>query len=332
MTSLISLFSSINPPDRRPDGALRLAARSVDGPGNLRIAKDADGLPAVLIPETDENATRPPIRLRNLNILFGAPCHIEIGSTFEFGHYTVIRCLDGSPEMTRYFLAVSIAALQANADDFTSTTVHDVVAHLTELFRLLANRPSRSIRGLWAELFIIARSRDPVALLKAWHSTNSDLHDFNDGSARLEVKGAARERRHRFSADQLTDPGVPLFIASLLVEQSPGGESISDLRTEICERIAWNADLVQKLDLMIAEALGDTVTTAAEDYRFDVVVAHNSLRFYVGASVPHLEPPFPKGISNVEFDVDLSDAPQLESTELDVTPVPLIAAARPSTL
>jgi hypothetical protein len=84
--------------------------------------------------------------------------------------------------------------------------------------------PRKSVQGLWAELFLMARLRDPSALVAAWHSQLGDLYDFSAGSQRIEVKSAiGRIRRHHFTLEQvLPIPRTRVLIASVLVERGRG--------------------------------------------------------------------------------------------------------------
>lgn len=327
---LLEAFEAIERPrsGNLDEAALTLSAVPLDSEGNLRIAKDSTGAPAVLITMHGAGMVRAPLRLRHLSVLFDTPCRITTPSgAAESGRFTVLRCIDGTPELDRYFLVVSVAALQTRGPRLSQSEINEVVNHLAELFRMVSAGTSNSVRGLWAELLVIAKSTDPERLIRAWHLSNNDLHDFNDGGSRLEVKAGAQSRRHRFSAQQLAYDGTPLYVVSVVAEQTTHGIGIGHLRDDICARVSWQADLVEKVDRGIADALGDR-TTSVQDLVFDEVRGVDSMRFYSHDLIPRLEPPFHPAISHVEFDVDFSHVQDLDVKELPRDQLLLAAVPR----
>lgn len=326
-SDVLALYRELAVPDADDGDSLTLSAVRVEGLESLRIAKDGRGSPAVLVTQTDSGPSRPPLALRHLNVIFDVPCRIVSSDGEDSGIFIVLRCINATRELEEYFLVVTVAALQSREPELSSSAINEVIAHLTELFRSLSKRSPLSIRGLWGELLVIASSTDPQRLISAWHTKPNDLHDFNDGLTRIEVKTAARERKHRFSAEQLAEPPTKLYVLSLIVEESPQGLRIPSLRDLICERVSWDAELVQKLDLMIAESVGDRISSV-RDHSFDEARALESIRFYDSDDLPKLTPPFPDGISRVEFDVDLSHIQSLTVDELRRVTLP--AAALPT--
>jgi hypothetical protein len=77
---------------------------------------------------------------------------------------------------------------------------------------------------------------------------------------------------------------------------------------------------------VIAGALGDGVISAA-DSLFDSTRALKSIRIYESDLVPRLDPPFPDGVTRVEFDVDLSRAEFLDVDAYSACPALLKSAA-----
>ena len=95
---------------------------------------------------------------------------------------------------------------------------------LIELFRAMTTPSRKSVQGLWAELFLIAQSRQPTILVDAWHMLPEDRYDFAMDDQRIEVKSFSGSlRQHHFSLEQLQPPeGVKTLIASMLVEGFTG--------------------------------------------------------------------------------------------------------------
>lgn len=147
------------------------------------------------------------------------------------------------------------------------------IQKLVELFRRFSRPPIKTIQGLWAELFVIEHSSNPSYLVKSWHTTTSDIFDFNDGTDKLEVKSTSRINRvHRFSHNQLTpNESSIVVIASLCVQQSGVGKTVLDLMDAI-EPNLENAELRFQLADMISKTLGSDFEKACE-YCFDYALA-----------------------------------------------------------
>ena len=191
----------------------------------------------------------------------------------------------------------------------TLKDVQKTIHSLVTLFRLAAQPQKKTVQGLWAELFIIANSKNPTTLVNAWHSFPEERYDFNNGSDRIEVKSNANNsRKHHFSLEQLNPPeNCSLIIASIFVIQSANGQTINVLQKEIENKLNSNLTLINRLRLQIAETLGDALLKGAE-IAFDSQVAFESLRFYNFIDIPKIQAhDVPMHVSDVSFSSDLSD-------------------------
>lgn len=285
------------------------SAASISGTVH-RIAKDQQGLPALLlstVPGGDRSAR---IRLEHLEVQHGVRCRITAASgEAEEAAFTVVRCRDAEGELMRYFLRVVAPILQVLGPAPSAAAVSRAVASFIELFRALEQPPVKSVRGLWSELLLMRMSRDPVLLLSAWHASPDDRYDFSAARERIEVKSSSqRERSHHFALEQLTPPvGCSVVIASVFIERAGGGTSLSELIEELRSVVCESPELQERLDRVVAATLGRALRTSLAE-RFDVEVATSSMAFYSGEMVPTIPAPLPWGISDVHFKADLSEA------------------------
>jgi Putative PD-(D/E)XK family member, (DUF4420) len=205
---------------------------------------------------------------------------------------------------------------------------------LPEMFQfcLRDQRCVMTVQGLWAELFVIQRARDPSVLLRCWHTAPEDRFDFAEDSQRLEVKTASgRVRMHRFSQEQLRPPGGTLaMVASVLMERSAGGQCVNDLIDDLRQRVT-DPDLLLRLDAVVAQTLGNEWRTAQED-RFDRQLAVESLRFLDARTIPSVPSGLPPEVTEVPFRVDLTSHPLNLSDELERFAVGLRIAGRTALL
>jgi hypothetical protein len=184
---------------------------------------------------------------------------------------------------------------------------------MIQLFRALTLPPKKTVRGLWAELFIIARASEPRVLLDAWHVLPEDRYDFGLGPARLEVKSSNRsERCHYFSLEQIMPVrGTTVVIASVVVDRLGGGESIGDLIARIAARVNQEPRVLFRLEEVVAGTLGE-LWRKAVDERFDWQLAEATLRFFRSADIPIISLPIPSAIKEVRLRIDLKDCPPLD--------------------
>lgn len=179
------------------------------------------------------------------------------------------------------------------------------------------SQPARkTVQGLWAELFIIARSGMPAALIRSWHMMPDGCYDFSFGNQRIEVKSASgRIRLHHFTLEQLHPPaGTTLLVASVFVERAGGGVSMISLVEEIRKQVNDDPELLLQLETTVAATLGENWRAAVDD-RFDRQLAEDSLQFYESNAIPSVSPNMPVGVSDVRFKSDLTDvAPAVPTT------------------
>ncbi len=313
MLDLVALFDSLHPPSAATSEVARFSAHPVPEHEQHRIAKDTLGAPSLLVAIADLSGdVRPnPILLENLSVQHDVRCHIyPIGGAPEDGSFTVIRCVGADRDLHVYFLRAISAVVSSLGARPTRQDVAHAVDKFVELFRAMANPPRKSIQGLWAELFLIARSSDPAMLITAWHLTPEDRFDFSHESQRIEVKSASgRRRHHHFALEQLHPPaGTSLLIASLFVERSAAGISVAELVDRIRTRVGSVPNHLMQLDRVVGLTLGDRWRSAFDE-KFDLGSAEESLAFFEPSIVPSVNPDLPPGVSEVRFKSDLTGKP-----------------------
>ncbi len=312
---LVRLFADLpqSPPESPPNS---FVARAIANTKH-KIARSRDGAASLLL--SVQGAAWPaPVVLENLSVRYNLRCEILGGAgPPEVERFTVVSCIAGDPLLTEYFLRISVVVLDAIGDQPTVKEVQVVIDRLVELLRALTLPPTRTIVGLWAELYLISRSRDAVRMASAWHRMPGDLYDFAVPSQRLEVKATSgNSRRHHFALEQLTPPDqVQLIIASVVVERSSGGNSVMDLLDSIRSRLAVLPQLALDVERIVASTLGADWRLGHLD-QFDIHAAESSLRFLSAASVPRVSADIPPEVSEVRFVVDLSGIPPGSSSAL----------------
>jgi len=313
MINLVALFDAIQPPNISECKNARFSAQPIPGYEPHRLAKDAYDTPSLLISVTDfSESGRPiPIKLEHLTVQYDMDCRIfQSDGSAEESRFTVIRCTEIDKALQTYFLRSIGAILVSLGTTPSRRDVAHAIKSLTSLFSAMAEKPRKSVQGLWAELLVIARAQDIATMVAAWHITPEDRYDFNSKDQRIEVKSTSlRVRQHNFTLEQLCPPtGVTLLIASLFVEYAGAGTSVMELAEQIRSRISDNPDLLLHVDQIISLTLGENWRDALEA-RFDIELAEDSLAFFEVSTIPIIDRNLPPGVSDVRFRSDLTNCP-----------------------
>lgn len=315
--NLKRLYDELGAPASKRDRAYETARVARDS--RYRVGRDSQGNPAILIETTSAAGAEAlsDFEGRHLLIGHGVNCSIsEHGVEVGRAQFSVVTCRDADDLLKHRFFDAAETLLRSLGETPTVQELRQAVDGLIELFRLASQPPRGTIQGLWAELWLIAKARDPAVLLDAWHAESTDAYDFNSGPERIETKSTSRRTRmHSFSHRQLHPPaGTRVAIASVFVESSGGGLKLVTLLERIRRRVG-NPGALRRLDYVVASTLGTDWRTGVEA-GFDSELASESLRFYQVEEVPSLPSDVPQGVSDVRYVSDLSGAQALSVGEM----------------
>jgi hypothetical protein len=188
---------------------------------------------------------------------------------------------------------------------------------LIALFRAITEPSKKSVRGIWAELFLINQSSNPELLVRSWRAAPDDQFDFSYGGQRIEVKSSAGRRRvHHFSHEQLHPPqGAQVIVVSLFVERAGAGTSVGELTQSVRDLVAGDAALISHVDQVVFETLGQAWNNALSE-RFDSQLASQSLSAFSADLIPRFPRELPTGLTDVHFQADLTGIASLEQEML----------------
>lgn len=297
-----------------------LPAASLVGPRQDFLAKGADGSPVFLLQDSSPASYSPAIELKNISIQFHSTCRVKTDIGVHEDQFAVVTCRAGAPELHEVFIRCLVAAVEQLPVKADTADLRRCVQSLLDLFRALSRPSGREVGGLWAELFLMSRSKDVAKALKAWHADQFERFDFSWPTGCIEVKATVKEeRQHEFALEQLRSPiGGNGYIVSVLLQPLGGGVGILDLANAIERTVASEPALRQKLWENIAAALGSDFSERL-DRRFDPSYAERNLAAYAMADVPAPGEPADPRITAVRFRADLSTvASSLTGNPIDV--------------
>lgn len=328
MSALLEeLFDSLVLPLEQPTGR-SLSAAPIPGYENYRLAKDSSGSPCLLLRHAAAAIPTSPIRLQNLIVSYGVPCLItRPDSQQEEGTFTIVKCSNVDPSLFPHFLRILSPIIVTLGATPTAAAVRRAISGLVDLFQSLTMPAKKSVQGLWAELFVIRNSGNPIEVAGAWHGAPDEHVDFVSGRHRIEVKSSStRTRVHHFSMLQLTPPAqARLVVASVFVENIGGGVSLGQLTEEIRTMLTSDPGLLARFDAVFYATLGASWTEAMEE-RFDSELASESLQFIDSVHVPKIDGSIPSAVRDVRFTSDISGV-AIMSQESLITAGGLFAAA-----
>ena len=311
---LASISATVMP---RLGDDLRYHVRPIPGTPAHFFGRDNGGLPCLLLSARDVFA-KAPIRLAGIEVRFAVPSRVVLSDGKEAQEtLTAVICTSQDPIVQGYFVHVCEIIVRVVGAHPTLQQVIDAVRHLVDLFQRLARPSSRSVFGLFGELYVIHISASPITAVKAWRSAGDDRFDFSFNDIRLEVKASStRQRAHNFSLEQCTPPPATLgILVSLFVETSGGGVSLLELVQRIELQLDGCIDLILKLQETVTEGLGSAAATALA-MRFDEDLAKSSLRLYELGTIPAVRDSVPSEVSRIRFRSDISRTPVANAAEI----------------
>ncbi len=283
------------------------------------MGKSDAGLPAMLVAVHGGKGTDRPLTvgLENLRVEHNVRCRLtRPDGSAEVARYSIIQCLSTDAEVQACYLRTIAGALMGLDRNVEARDLNDLVDRLVALFRLVRRPRAQTIRGLWAELFVILAASDPPMMIDAWHSNPAERFDFSRDDERLEVKSSStRSRDHIFSFEQVYPPSAAsVLIASVHVEDQTKGVTLGDLWNRVSDA-APSSDARLKIERVCAESLGEDLS-AGRGSAFDWDLAVESVAFYRAADIPRPSPDCPSGVSQIQFRSDLSLADPVDPSGL----------------
>lgn len=313
MISLFKIFQTLQNQHSTSSGGFTIAP--LPFVENHKIGISENGQPMFFIKCNDHSKSKSlDTSLEFISVQFNRECQlISSEKKVTTGIYTILSLKADSIDLQEYFIEVVSIVIRKLSDLPSLKELQTEIGRLIDLFSKFSKPPSKTIQGLWSELFVIEQSRQPAYLINSWHTSSDDKFDFNDGSDKVEVKSTSKSRRvHSFSIEQLQpNANSNLLIASVFTIETGMGKSIFDLVESIGKRIT-DFNLLIRINTIIADTIGKDFEKAFEVY-FDYQLAIDTVAFYDFERIPAIKlGSVPNGVLNVRFDSDLTDIELIE--------------------
>lgn len=290
-----------------PAGDGTLPASAAPGREHDYISVGAQQQPVLLLSCASSGVLkRPPINLQHLTVEFGICFRVRAPFGIVEGDFVVVSLRGDDLGLAEAFCLAADALVAALPEAPSASDIENAVREFVEVLSTLSLPSSRSVAGLWAELWLMSVASNPPVAVAAWHRDPTDRFDFSFAAHFVEVKATEREERsHDFSYEQLRRSEAPVKVASLRLRRAQGGKSVADLITMLQEGL--NAELRTKLVKNVFGAIGSAISEASE-IRFDERFAESNLRVIAADRVPVVVIPDGSPITAVRFRVKLDDS------------------------
>jgi hypothetical protein len=273
------------------------------------LAKDKNGAPIFLLHDESHLTFTPGVTLKTIRVQYHIACQIDVDGTAYHGQFALISCDEHVPDLYQLFISCVAAALPKLPPVAQTNDIADLIRALLDLFRSI-NAPGRKdIVGLWAELFTITLVKDTVRAVTAWHNDPFERFDFSFAQGVLEVKATQGNLRlHEFALEQLQAPTQNFgVVVSFVLQAQTNGVGVMDLAKLIETRLGSNFDVIEKLWSNVVKALGSDFGEKL-DYCFSTAMAEKELRVFSMKDIPTPTVPTDNRISNIRFQVNLTDS------------------------
>ena len=293
-----------------PDGCEHLFGSAIGASSRLWLSIDERRHPNLLFP-ADPSDERSDIALRFIDVEFSRACEIATEDISPIcGTYTIVRLNEDDPEIARVFLRLLEESFCQDDRSPRNREIADRMLGIADLFSRIENARG-DVVGLWGELYIISKASSILGAAQSWCLHKSARHDFVAPDFALEVKTAVKgNRRHRFSLDQLRPASATdIYVASLQLVETHSGKTVSQLLESIYREIEEPSLRSAFFNQCLIKGGRDIYRS---DLRLQPLSREDALALFHARDipVPFIESADP--ISNVRFDVDLSQTPHVE--------------------
>jgi len=188
------------------------------------------------------------------------------------------------------------------------------------LERIFAERGVRNREleiGLYGELAVIHYLYDiGCSAYNKWHSDFFSKHDFElDKKVKVEVKTTVKDiRKHTFSHDQIYRSNLNVYVISCKMKPCEKGLSLYELCKKTIQLLTDKSQMLT-IELLINK-LG--LTEEYQGVNFIIQEVYDNIKLFNAKDLPHIKSSIPDGVSNIHYDIDMSNITDCSFQELDM--------------
>lgn len=246
-------------------------------------------------------------KTKKLRFAFNTRCkaHFESAAEEKFMH--ILTCYSKEEEDISAFIRLTDSFVQSYNEN-----KYPISSLFTSLSSLFANDHRiinlNQARGFYGELYAIKYFQEnSLTIYPYWQKRERLNFDFSITSRkRLEVKSTISTNRiHHFLHEQLVSDIYDVYVISILLRNDDQGLSLKSLIKEVREIARDDFDTLLYID-KLARGIHEE---DASLIKFDEEYTRNNIRFYNAKIIPKFESEQPEGVSQTEYNSDLTNIP-----------------------
>ena len=224
----------------------------------------------------------------------------------KLGNFHVLICKSTDDIIVGHFCRVCNHLFLKSDDKMRTDELVKLFYSLEKLFAEVEENNRALEIGIYGELAAInyLYSLGNKAYNK-WHADFFNKHDFEiDKKVKVEVKTTSKnERIHSFGHDQIYRTNLKVYVISAMIKTCEKGTSIYELCKNTMDILTDRAQLLAIESLMKKLGLSENyqgVNCILED-------VYKTIKIYSAENIPHLSEAIPEGVSNIHYDIDLTN-------------------------
>lgn len=279
---------------------------------NVISCTNTEGFSTILVRNSDSNTNT----LSFDNDFFCMKNNVQLSiDDSNIGLFHILICKKTDEENICHFKRVCNYLFLKQNKALSSEEMFNLFNSLEKIFNSSVIKDDVSEIGLYGELALLNYMNDLHSnYYSAWHRNFLNKHDIEiSDKVKIEIKTTVKDfRKHTFSYTQIYRPHLKLYVASLLLKPVEVGMSLYNLCIDTM-RLLNNDQIInlerQMKKLGLNENYGGISCILAEVYK--------DIKFYDVDDLPKIEN-IPDGISNVHYDVDLSNINDISIKNISV--------------
>lgn len=184
---------------------------------------------------------------------------------------------------------------------------------IEDYFKTSPEKDTRKLQiGVFGELLVLKNLYDLgyENIVEKYHNNFYSKHDIEiSDKVRLEIKTTSSEKRiHRFKHNQIYRTDVKVYVISSMLEPAQEGYSLYRLFEDVIQ-LYTDSDSILALRKLMKKC---GVDEENEGLRFALNKAIDDIYYFDSKDLPKINFKEPKGVSNIEYDVDCSLAEEMD--------------------
>lgn len=280
--------------------------------GDSYYGRTKEGYTVFLIRSNNPNSRSISQKTKHLFLGTNTMCDVTIdGNKQQSNVFDVMICFAGKQDEIISFIQLTDVYTLSNNE--TPISIQVFFESLKYLFLNSTKIPKSELQGLFGELFFMDYiQNEEFDIVKYWQSTDRMKFDFSlTESKKIEVKTTTLPNRiHKFRHEQLVSDIYDTWIVSIMLRKDDKGLSLYKLT----ERLKRKNPANLYFHTRITNILKNFTIDELEEIKYNEDYIKQNIGFFQTKDIPKFPIKEPEGVSNAEYDSDLSN---LNSSEFD---------------